>query len=180
MESASQHVKIERRKRSQAEKKGRIKYAFEKISTMQRDINEIKRLLRRLSEGLDPFLVFDKDFIISMACEDDVDRAILDVLREAGSAGILPKDILPEVERYGLRYWHVTRRIKRINRRLERKIGKRAAEKRGLKWALTSFMNSAWSATAEEIEAEEEGKRLKSADSLSVAASDTYGNGKRS
>lgn len=51
-----------------------------------------------------------------------------------------------------LKYWYVTHRIKRINRRLERKIGKRAAEKRGLKWALTSFMNRAWDATKEEIE----------------------------
>ena len=152
MESSSQHVKTTRRKRSQAEKKGRIKYAFEKISTIERDINEMKRILRRLSEGLDPFLIFDKDFIVSMVCEDEVDRAILDVLREAGSAGILPKDILPQVEHYGLRYWHVTRRIKRINRRLERKIGKRATEKRGLKWALTSFMNEAWSTSKEEIE----------------------------
>ena len=109
-------------------------------------------MLRRLSEGLDPFLIFDKDFIINIICEDDVDRAILDVLRTAGSAGILPKDILPQVEHYGLKYWHVTRRIKRINRRLERKIGKRAAEKRGSKWALTSFMNRAWGATKEEME----------------------------
>lgn len=152
MESASQHVKTTRRRRSQAEKKGRIKYAFEKISVIQRDINEMKRMLRRLSEGLDPFLIFDKDFIINMACEDEVDRAILDVLRTAGSAGILPKDILPQVEHHGLKYWHVTRRIKRINRRLKRKIGKRAAEKRGLKWALTSFMDRAWGATKEEIE----------------------------
>ena len=152
MVSTSQHVKTQPRKRSQAEKKGRIKYAFEKISTMQRDINEIKRILRRLSEGLDPFLIFDKDFIISMACEGEVDRAILDVLRSAGSAGILPKDILPQVEHYGLKYWHITRRIKRINRRLERKIGKKASEKRGLKWALTSFMNEAWDTRAEEVE----------------------------
>jgi len=82
----------------------------------------MKRILRRLSEGLDPFLIFDKDFIISMACEDEVDRAILDVLRAAGSAGLLPKDVLPQVEHYGLKYWHITRRIKRINRKLERKI----------------------------------------------------------
>lgn len=151
MESVSQHVKAERKKRSQAEKKGRIRYAFEKISAIERDINEIKRILRRLSEGLDPFLIFDKDFIISIACEDEVDRAILDALRAAGSAGILPKDILPQVEHYGLKYWHVTRLIKRINRRLERKIGKHAAEKRGLKWALTNFMNKAWEANKEDI-----------------------------
>lgn len=87
-----------------------------------------------------------------MACENEVDRAILDALRAAGSAGILPKDILPQVEHHGLKYWQVTRRIKRINRRLERKIGKRAAEKRGLKWALTSFMNKAWDATRREVE----------------------------
>jgi len=152
MKSASQHVKIERKKRSQAEKKGRIKYAFEKISVTQRDINEMKRILRRLSEGLDPFLIFDKDYVISIACEDEVDRALLDVLRTAGSVGILPKDFLPQVEHYGLKYWHVTRRIKRVNRRLERKIGKRVAEKRGLKWALTSLMNKAWDATKGEIE----------------------------
>ena len=124
MKSSSQHVKTARRKRYQAEKKRRIKYAFEKISVIQRDINEIRRMLRRLSEGLDPFLLFEKDFIISIACEDDVDQAILDALHTAGPRGILPKDILPQVEHYGLKYWHVTCRIKRINRRFERKIGK--------------------------------------------------------
>jgi len=69
---------------------------------------------------------------------------------EAGSAGILPKDVLPQVEHYGLKYWHVTRRIKRINRKLERKIGKRAAEKRGLRWALTDFMFDNWSGEKED------------------------------
>jgi hypothetical protein len=152
MKSSSQHVKTASKKRSQAEKKGRIKYAFEKISVIQRDINEIRRMLRRLSEGLDPFLVFEKDFIINIACEDDVDQAILDVLHTAGPRGILPKDILPQVEQYGLKYWHITRRIKRINRRLRRKIGRKAAEKRGSKWALTSFMTEAWGATKEEME----------------------------
>lgn len=158
MDSTSQHVKTTGKKRSQAEKKGRIKYAFEKISAIERDINEMKRILRRLSEGLDPFLIFDKDFIVSIACEDEVDRAILDILHTAGSAGILPKDILPQVEHYGLtrgcEYWHITRRIKRINRRLERKIGKKAAEKRGLKWALTSFMSRAWGTRKEETSLE--------------------------
>lgn len=35
---------------------------------------------------------------------------------------------------------------------VQRKIGKRAVEKRGLEWVLTSFINKAWGATEGEIE----------------------------
>ena len=47
--------------------------------------------------------------------------------------------------------WQVTQRLRRINKRLDRSLGQKAAEKRGMQWALTSFMSDAWGSTKEEV-----------------------------
>jgi len=46
---------------------------------------------------------------------------------------------------------HVSRRILRMNRRLEAEFGERVAEKRGWNWALTSFAFESWEKTARSI-----------------------------
>jgi hypothetical protein len=56
---------------------------------------------------------------------------ILDVLRAAGSDGLSPKEIHGKVRRYGLKYHHITRRIKRMNKRMQNEIGERVADKVG-------------------------------------------------
>ena len=76
---------------------------------------------------------------------------ILDVLRAAGSAGLSPKTIHFKVRRYGLKYHHITRRVKRMNRRMQNEIGERVADKVGRNWALSDFMLRNWSAKTSEI-----------------------------
>lgn len=61
--------------------------------------------------------------------------AILDVLRAAGANGLSPKKIYAQVRRYGLKYHHISRRIRRINKRMQQEIGQRAADKVGRNWA---------------------------------------------
>jgi hypothetical protein len=54
-------------------------------------------------------------------CRDDVDLAIVDELLGAGSEGMLPKDIAARLAMHKVTWWHVSRRIVRMNKRLRRK-----------------------------------------------------------
>jgi len=75
-------------------------------------------------------------------CEDDMDAAILQRLMEAGDEGILPRDLAQDLSRYKLEQGDITYRIECMTRRLERKVGKKVAEKRGEKWVITRFMRN--------------------------------------
>lgn len=88
-----------------------------------------------------------------IACKDAVDVAILERVFQAGARGILPKDVAADVslKAYGLRHYHVSRRIVRMNKRLfdgPEGIGELLFEKRGLKWALASFAFEVWNEEA--------------------------------
>jgi hypothetical protein len=83
---------------------------------------------------------------------DSRDEAILQVLRQSYPEGKLPKDIYLDVRRHGLQYHHVTRRIKRMNKRLQQMIGENAAEKVGAKWSLSRFMMANWGNKINELD----------------------------
>ena len=143
-----------KRRRSPEEKYGRYKWIRMLIRRNSEEIREIKRMLRGLSRGLSHLMDFDSEYLVNMVCRDSRDRAILDVLRAAGSAGLPPKKIHARVRRYGLKYHHITRRIKRMNKRMENEIGERVADKVGRNWALSSFMVHNWTAKMDKIETE--------------------------
>jgi len=65
-------------------------------------------------------------------------------LYEAGNAGMLPKDLAVKLAEFRIRRHQVSRRIVRMNRRLEKEIGEQLVEKRGWHWALTSFAFDSW------------------------------------
>lgn len=52
-----------------------------------------------------------------IACGDE---EILDILHEAGSRGVLPKDVSARLGNYNVRRHQVIRRIQRMNRRMEK------------------------------------------------------------
>jgi len=79
-----------------------------------------------------------------IACGDEVDEEILELLREAGGQGLLPKDLAARLSTYKVRRHQVSRRILRMNRKLEKEIGERLVEKRGWHWALTGFAMEVW------------------------------------
>lgn len=62
------------------------------------------------------------------------------MLFEVGSAGLLPKDLAKKLERFNVTRHQVSRRILRMNKRLEKEFGERIVEKRGWHWALTSCL----------------------------------------
>ena len=133
-------------------KKGSYKYLLQLLHGLKREIRELRKTQRYMIRGLEHEFLFDTEYIVEIACKDEVDGAIIDVLRSAGAAGKLPRDIARDLKRYRLNPWNVTQRIRRINKRLDRHIAKQVAEKRGLRWALTNWTFENLGAAKEEIE----------------------------
>jgi len=63
---------------------------------------------------------------------------------QKGVGSLLPSAIASELAEYGLKRWDVSRRIQRMNKKLMKEVGRKAAEKRGHCWVPTSFMLDAW------------------------------------
>jgi hypothetical protein len=130
--------------RTQAEKVGRLKYNQQLLKRALQDLEEVKLMQRTILAGLKGMFHFEKPMIQGIACVDDVDVLILDYLYEAGNVGMLPKDLAVKLAEFRVRRHQVSRRILRINKRLEKEIGEKLVEKRGWHWALTSFAFQSW------------------------------------
>lgn len=144
METAEKAVQKGKKRRSQSDKIGRLKYNQQLLKQNSKDIREIKMHMRSLRKALKPFFHYEKPEIEEAACVDEVDREILQLLFEAGSPGLLPKDLSSKLEGFKITRHQVSRRILRMNKRLEKEFGERVAEKRGWHWALTSFTVEVW------------------------------------
>jgi hypothetical protein len=143
-----------KKRRTPEEKHGKYKWMRILIDRNSRELREIKRMLRGLSLGLSHLMDFDSEYLVKMVCRDSRDEMILDVLHECGPVGLSPKEIHFKVRRYGLKYHHITRRIKRMNKRMLNEIGERVADKVGRNWSLSDFMLHNWSVKTSEIETE--------------------------
>jgi hypothetical protein len=138
--------KKRKRRRTRAEKVGRLKYIIQRIGRLEQKIDEIDLRTRTMMAGLREWMSFKPGYVLKVACQDEVDAEIIERLVQADDGGVLPSAIANDLSRYGLRRWDVTRRIQRMNKRLRKELGKPVAEKRGHRWALSSFMRDAWSA----------------------------------
>jgi len=132
-----------RKGRTQAEKVGRIKYIVHKLGRLEHQLKIIDDRTKTLVQGLQDFMRFEKGYVEDTICRDEVDKLILQVLREVGDAGILPSHLAAKLSHYSMDRWRVTRRIQRMNKRLRKELGQSVAEKRGHKWAMTSFIHEA-------------------------------------
>jgi hypothetical protein len=157
MENIVEHVQIVEekpekitKKRSQADKVGKLKYLLQKIYSLERSIDEVKLMQRTILAGLKPNFNFELPLIEKLACKDDVDREILQVLFEAGAPGMLPKDTAAKLANYKVVRHQVSRRIIRMNKRLVKELGCPVAEQRGWHWALTGFALEAFRASTKE------------------------------
>lgn len=130
--------------RSQAEKVGRLKYNQQLLKRALHDLEEVKLMQRTILAGLKGMFHFEKKMIQKIACVDEVDVQILDCLYEAGGVGMLPKDLATRLLQFKVRRHQASRRILRMNKRLETEIGEALVEKRGWHWALTSFAFESW------------------------------------
>jgi len=107
---------------------------------------------KTLVEGLQEFMHFDKAYLEGVVCADEVDRGIVQVLREVGDGGILPSHLSSRLNMANVDRWRVTRRVQRMNKRLGKELGQALAEKRGHRWAMTCFAYGILLFTQEELE----------------------------
>ena len=151
METPEKPVQNPKKKRSQSDKIGRLKYNQQLLKQTLAEVEEVKLMLRTIFAGLKDSFNFDKPLIERIVCQDEVDREILRLLYEAGSTGMLPKDLQSKLEQFKVTRHQISRRILRMNKRLEKEFGEHIAEKRGWHWALTNFAIEAWGKTKDEI-----------------------------
>ena len=151
METTEKPVQNTKKKRSQSDKIGRLKYNQQLLKQTLAEVEEVKLMLRTIFAGLKGSFNFEQSLIERVACEDEVDREILRLLFEAGSLGLLPKDLAVKLVKFKVTRHQVSRRILRMNKRIEKEFGQQVAEQRGWHWALTNFAIEAWSKTKDEI-----------------------------
>ncbi len=132
------------KRRTRAEKVGRLKYIIELIKHLERQIEQIDLRTRTLMAGLREWMSFEPSYVQKVACEDEVDVEIITCLMQKGVGGLLPSAVASELAEYGLKRWDVTRRIQRMNKKLVKELGQKVAEKRGHEWAPTSFLIDIW------------------------------------
>ena len=147
MEEPQKPVQNQKKKRSQSDKIGRLKYNQQLLKQTLAEVEEVKLMLRTIFAGLKDSFNFEQPIIERVACEDEVDREILRLLFEAGSPGLLPKELAIKLERFRVSRHQVSRRILRMNKRLKKEFGEQIIEQRGWHWALTVFAVQAWSKT---------------------------------
>jgi len=144
METAENPVQNTKKKRSQSDKIGRLKYNQYLLKQTLAEIEEVKLMLRTIFAGLKDSFNFEQSLIERVACRDEVDREILRLLFEAGSSGLLPKELAIKLEQFKVTRHQVSRRIVRMNKRLEKEFGEHIVEQRGWHWALTKFAYESW------------------------------------
>ena len=121
----------------------------------RRILDRVERMEKRqrlISKGLQPYFIFPEDYTLNVIAETQSDHAILQALREAGSKGALSSKIAYQLRTYGIDRFKVTRRIKAMNRELQRELGYNAVEKVGHKGVLTDFLVDVWGSRREDIE----------------------------
>lgn len=147
MEDSEKAFQNKKKKRSQADKIGRLKYSQQLLKQTLAEGEEVKLMLRTIFAGLKTSFNFERLLIERIACKDEVDREILQLLFEAGRFGLLPKDLVGRLERFKVTRYQVSRRIQRMNKRVEKEFGEHVEEQRGWHWALTSFVMDCWGET---------------------------------
>jgi len=86
-----------------------------------------------LAAGLRELFILGEDYVSMVACQDEIDVALLNVLREAGAAGRQSGELAVQLD---VDHRQVSRRIHRMNKRMKQEIGENIIEKHGHKWKL--------------------------------------------
>lgn len=141
VQSLEKSVEKSKKGRSQEEKIGRLKYNQLLLKRVLEKIEKVEDTQRVILNGLKGagYFRFSVPLLQRYACSDQVDVEIVDRICEAGAQGVFPKDVAENLQQYGLEYYDVSRRIVRMNKRLQLETGELLFEKRGHKWALTKF-----------------------------------------
>lgn len=147
-------VKSEEKKRSQADKIGKHKYEIQRMNRIDAKLERIEQMQRIIFQGLSGYFKFDRPLVEKVCCESEMDFAVISVVYEAGSNGLLAKEIAPRFPQYKLEKHKILRIVNRVNRNADDAFGRPLIEKRGKKWAFNNFGVEIWGKTKKDIEAE--------------------------
>ncbi|TRZ53985.1 MAG: hypothetical protein D4S01_00280, partial [Dehalococcoidia bacterium] len=114
-------------------KVGRRKWIIRTLKRMERRQKIIDRRTRMLAAGLRELFMLGEDYVSMVACQDELDVAILSALREAGATGRQSGELGAQLD---INHRDVSRRIYRMNKMMEQEIGETMIEKQGHKWKL--------------------------------------------
>ena len=98
-------------------------------------MRRIDRRTRMLAAGLRELFMLGEDYVSMVACQDKIDVALLNALREAGAAGRQSGEVIVQLD---IDNRDISRRIYCMNKRMEQEIGENKIEKHGHKWKLIS------------------------------------------
>ena len=153
MEASEKPAQSIRKKRSESEKVGRLKYIQELLIRLNGKMDSLDRRVSRIER----FRKRDFDFVrsdIEDVCADEVDREIMRLVFETGDLGLYPRVIAQKLESFKVTRFQVGRRIQRMNKLFREWLDEPLFESRGWRWALSSFAIGAWGESSEKTEAE--------------------------
>jgi hypothetical protein len=85
LESAQNGSEKAKKRRSEEEKVGRGRWIVRTLRRMEDRQKRIDRRTRMLAAGLRELFMLGEDYVSMVACQDEIDVAILSALREAGA-----------------------------------------------------------------------------------------------
>ena len=145
LQSAQNGSKQPKKRRSQEEKIGRRKWIIRTLKRHDVLLQRIDRRTRMLAAGLRELFILGEDYVSMVACQDEIDVALLNALREAGATGRQSGELAAQL---GIDHRCISRRIHRMNKRMEQEIGETIIEKHGHKWKLIARLRRDFAARA--------------------------------
>lgn len=133
LESAQIGSKRARKPRFPEEKVGGRKWIVRTLKRMEDRQKRIDRRTRMLAAGLRELFILGEDYVSMVACQDENDVAILSALRMAGATGRQSGELAAQLD---IDHRDISRRIHRINNKMEQEIGENIITKKGHKWKL--------------------------------------------
>lgn len=140
------------KRRSQADKVGKHKYELALLHRVESRLERIEKQQRIIFHGLQGYFRFDRPLIEEVGCGSELDLAVVSLIYESGSGGILAKDIPAKMPQFGLERHRILRIVKRVNVNVEKAFGRSIIEKRGKKWAFNSFGVAVWGKSRDEAD----------------------------
>ena len=100
-----------------------------------------------LAAGLRELFMLGEDYVSMAACQDEIDVALLYALREAGATGRQSGELAAQLD---IDHRDVSRRIYRMNKKMEQETGENVMERHGHKWKIIPRLRRDFAAERDE------------------------------
>jgi hypothetical protein len=131
-ESAQNLSKNVKKSHSEGKVGGR-EWIIKTLKRMEERQKRIDRRTRMLAAGLRELFILGEDYVSMVACQDKIDAAILSALHEAGASGRQSGELATQLD---IDHRDISRRIHRMNMKMQQEIGEDFIMKYGHKWKL--------------------------------------------